>query len=253
MLLTILLLSLGLGLCYTDANQDTEGLENLVEKLQFRLRDMETRMRDEKEKMEVRLEEMEMKLKNENEKLAKEKKGMGRRLENLEDKMKEEKDTLERRTETSTSNLRMEVEEPLRKEMASNYSHNNVLTNPSLRDLPIVLISAWRSNSLRSPQTVTFESFLANYNNGDRPGGGSGELDLDSGVFTCFTPGYYTVSFTAYGQVGPHHIPQDLFLYKNGAKLSESRWFIATNHALNDQVGVTGSRILVSRLLEMFG
>merc|ERR1719500_1915693 len=192
-------------------------------------------MRDEKEKMEARLEEMEMKLKNENEKLAKEKKGMERRLKNLEDKMKEEKDEQER----------MEVEEPLRKEMASNYSHNNVLTNPSLRDVPIVLISAWRSNSLRSPQTVTFESFLVNYNNGDRPGGGSGELDLDSGVFTCFTPGYYTVSFTAYGQVGPHHIPQDLFLYKNGAKLSESRWFIATNHALNDQVGVTGSRILI--------
>ena len=251
MLLTILLLSLGLGLCYTDANQDTEGLENLVKKLEFRLRDMETRMRDEKEKMEVRLEEMEMKLTNENEKLAKEKKDVERRLENLEDKMKE--DEQERGMEASTSNLRKEVEEPLRKEMASKYSDNNVLTNPSLRDFPIVLISAWRSNSLRSPQTVTFESFLANYNNGDRPGGGSGELDLDSGVFTCFTPGFYTVSFTAYGQVGPHHIPQDLFLYKNGAKLSESRWFIATNHALNDQVGVTGSRILVSRLLEMFG
>ena len=55
MLLIILLLSL--GVCHTDANQDTEGLENLVEKLEFRLRDMETRMRDEKEKMEVRLED----------------------------------------------------------------------------------------------------------------------------------------------------------------------------------------------------
>ena len=145
----------------------------------------------------------------------------------------------------SMSQLRMEVEE------SANFS-NTALANPSLRDLPIVLISAWHSGTLTSPQTVTFDSFLTNFNNQDRPGGGSGVLDLDSGIFTCFTPGYYTVSFTAYGQVGPHHIPQDLFLYKNGAKLSESRWFIATNHALNDQVGVTGSRILVSRLLEMF-
>ena len=148
--------------------------------------------------------------------------------------------------EASTSKLRMEVEKSLRKEIASNIT--NALSNPSVRDLPIVLISAWQHDDIRSPQTVA-----ANFNNADRPGGGSGELDLDSGVFTCFTPGYYTVSFTAYGQVGPHHIPQDLFLYKNGAKLSESRWFIATNHALNDQVGVTGSRILVSGLLEMFG
>ena len=53
MLLTIILLSL--GLCITDAKQDAEGLKNLVE---FRLRDLETRMQDEKEK----LEEMEMKL-----------------------------------------------------------------------------------------------------------------------------------------------------------------------------------------------
>ena len=198
--------------------------------------------------MEAKNKEMEARLE------AKDKE-MERRLHELEDNMRREKDEFEkreRRLEASVSKLRSEVEESLRKEMASNYS-KNALTKPSTRDLPIVIISAWRATPIESPQTVTFESFLANYNNGDRPGGGSGELDLDSGVFTCFTPGYYTVSFTAYGQVGPHHIPQDLFLYKNGAKLSESRWFIATNHALNDQVGVTGSRILVSRLLEMFG
>merc|ERR1711934_240991 len=45
-------------------------------------------------------------------------------------------------------------------------------TKPFLRDLPIVLISAWQPNILRSPQTVTFESFLTDFNNADRPGGG---------------------------------------------------------------------------------
>ena len=33
--------------------------------------------------------------------------------------------------------------------------------------LSFVLISAWQPNRLSSPQTVTFESFLANYNNSE--------------------------------------------------------------------------------------
>ena len=123
-------------------------------------------------------------------------------------------------------------------------------TKPSLRDLPIVLISAWQPNILRSPQTVTFESFLTDFNNADRPGGGSGDLDLDSGIFTCFTPGYYTVSFSAHGVVGPSYDRyQYLHLHKNGVELPESNWYVATDAAgLNDNIGVTGSRILVSRI-----
>ena len=114
-----------------------------------------------------------------------------RRLEELEEKMKEEMDQLEKiktGLEGSTPKLRMEVEEePLRKESASDLSNNNALTNLSL---PIVIISAWRNAPVRSPQTVTFENFLATFNNADQPGGGDGVLDLDSGVFTCFTHGY---------------------------------------------------------------
>ena len=96
----------------------------MVEKLQFRLRDMELRLEEtakEKKEMEEMLESKD--------------KEMETRLEELGDKLKAE----------------------------------SALTKPSLRDLPIVIISAWQSNILRSPQTVTFESFLANYNNGDRP------------------------------------------------------------------------------------
>ena len=80
----------------------------------------------------------------------------------------------------------MEVEEEsLKKEMASNFSNNNALTNPSLSDLPIVMIPAWQGSTLKSPQFVTFDSFLANFNNANSSGGGDGELDLDSGVYTC--------------------------------------------------------------------
>ena len=142
--------------------------------------------------------------------------------------------------------------ESFKKEIASNIS-NNTLTNPSPRDLPIVIISAWQPYYLDSPQTVTFNSFLANYNNANRPGGGDGVLDLDSGVFTCFTPGYYTVSFSAYGRAISTSGYQELALYKNGTELPESRWQLARNSgALGQDLAMVGSRIVVSNFLDMF-
>ena len=216
-----------------------QGLENLVEQLEFRLRDME-----------LRLEETESRMREENEKHRKEKKELAEqvetRMKELEGQMKKEKDEAERGSEASTSKLRMEVES-LRKEVASNFS-NSALTNPSLRDLPIVLISTWQPSILQSPQTVTFNSFLANYNNVARPGGGDGVLDLDSGVFTCFTPGYYTVSFSAMGAVGPDHPYQDLYLYKNDMKFPESYWH-SWRDSGDSRFGFTGSRIVVSKPL----
>ena len=192
MLLTILLLNLVTHL--TGAGADTksspqagfEGLESLVEKMvESRLRDVERKIQDGKEKLESRLEELEMKLKDEKESRAKERRELEernseleRRVEDLEERMKEELGKRKMELKASRSKMRMEGKE---EEVATNDCNaTNALTKPSLRDLPIILISAWRASILRSPQTVTFESFLANYNNGERPGGGDGVLDLDS-------------------------------------------------------------------------
>jgi len=99
---------------------------------------------------------------------------------------------------------------------------------------------------------VTFASFLANYNNGERPGGGDGVLDLDSGIFTCITPGYYTVSFSGYGHVGPDYgAIIDLSLYKNGIYLPGSRWQMWGGFESWDsygKIGAMGSRILILHL-----
>ena len=114
------------------------------------------------------------------------------RLKDMEERMKKEKevsDKRERDLEASTAKLRMEVEE-LREVISSNFS-NNALRNPAPRDLPIVFITAWRSTAVESPQTVTYESFLANFNNGDRPGGGDGILDLDSEMQKAGGPHYW--------------------------------------------------------------
>lgn len=266
MLLTILLLNLFLRL--TDASADAksspeQSLEGLVEKLEFRLREMELRLEDtdmrmkkENEKQAQEKKELEAKNKEMERRLEAKDKEMERRLAELEKKMKEEKYELEREMEASTSKLRKEVEdseESLRTEFASNFTKDNALTKPSLRDLPIVIISAWRLSGLTSPQTVTFESFLANFNNADRPGGGDGVFDLDSGIFTCFAPGYYTVSFSAHSDVGGGQATsQDLYLFKNGSQLDETYWNLYVGSSLSDMIGATGSRIVVSCLSELF-
>ena len=126
---------------------------------------------------------------------------MEKRLKALSEEMEEKKDEWEKREaglEASISKLKMQVEE------AFNHS-NNAVTKPSLRDLLILLISAWRYSWFHS-QTVTFDSFLSNYNNANRPGGSDGVLDLNTGIFTCATPGYYTVSFSVYANMGPDMI-----------------------------------------------
>ena len=89
-------------------------------------------------------------------------------------------------------------------------------------------------------------------NSGDRPGGGDGVLDLDSGIFTCLTPGFYEVSFSAYGEVGPtDENQQSLYLYKNDNRVDGSYWTWFFGSSQTEYVGVIGSRILVSNNLEI--
>ena len=177
--------------------------EKQATEFEAKIKEMEARLESKDQAMETKLEELEDKMKEnlesrleeEKEKQAEEKRELEARNKEmelrLEETMKEKKKKVEKRKrgfEASTSKLRIEVEESLRKEIASDYSNDALMTKPSLRDLPIVFISAWQSKILTSPQTVTFESFLVNFNNHDRPGGGDGLLDLDSGIFTCITP-----------------------------------------------------------------
>lgn len=230
MLLMLLLLGLGLHPSLTDAGADAESsqkqcLEDLEALLESRLGEMVTRMQDEKEKQatefEAKIKEMEARLESKDQ-------AMETKLEEMEKRMKE---NLELR-------LREEQEKQAEEKRELDARNKEI---ESLRDLPIVFISAWRYNTLTSPQTVSFESFLANFNTG-----GGGLLDLDSGIFTCITPGYYAVSFSAHAVVTSEG-QQILYLYKNGAQLPESVWHFGTSTGIS--LGVTGSRMLVSKTI----
>ena len=169
-MLSTFLLWLSISFCFSNAEnfeiaENAEsGLEDLVERLELRLKVVEERMLVEKVKVAE--------------------------LENEVSTMKEESKKRERRLEATISDLRKRVEdESVTKESVTNLTANGS-TNSSVRDLPIVFISAWQPNDLLDVQTVPFESFLANFNNVDTPGGGDGLFDLDSGTFPCLTPGY---------------------------------------------------------------
>merc|ERR1719495_1115286 len=139
-MLPTLLLWLSISFCFSNAENAEKAenaesrLEDLVERLELRLKDVEERVLVEKEKVAE--------------------------LEN-------EMNTMRKKVE----------EECVTKESVTNLTTNG-LTNPSVRDLPIVFISAWQPNDLLDVQTVPFESFLANFNNADTPGGGDGLFDL---------------------------------------------------------------------------
>ena len=228
-MLSTFLLWLSISFCLSNAENAEKaeyaenavsGLEDLVERLELRLKDVEERMLVEKAE-----------------------------LENEMRTMKEESKKRERRLETTIADLRKKVEdECVTKESVTNLTTNG-LTNPSVRDLPIVFISVWQPNILIDAQTVPFESFLANFNNADTPGGGDGLFDLDSGTFTCLTPGYYEVSFSAQTRLYTEFQINKLYLYKNGVQLPESYWhFESASDAPNDNLVVTGTRILVRKL-----
>merc|ERR1712080_394711 len=149
-------------------------------------------------------------------------------------------------TRTEETEMRLESKEKEMERMKQNnqemkrrleeLENNAALTvnKPSLRDLPIVVVSAWRTCCITSPQTITFDSFVANFN---------GDLDLDSGVFTCFIPGFYTVSFNGWGMLGPDYNNIDFLLYKNGVIVPESDMKLKGD--ISDDMGVSFSRILI--------
>ena len=116
-------------------------------------------------------------MKHKEEEQAKEKKELKGKIKEMETRLEELEDQLEGEMKASASKLKIDVEESSRQGVASNFSISNIaLTNPSLGDLPIVI---YPPGGMRSPKTVTFDSFLANFNNANRPGGGDGVLHLD--------------------------------------------------------------------------
>ena len=91
------------------------------------------------------------------------------------------------------------------------------------------------------------DRFLSEYNNADRPGGGDGEMSLETGIYTCLTPGFYKISYSGYSRLLPGQETR-VQMYHNGVPVDGSLWKQRVSSDAGALTGVQGSRTLVGRL-----
>ena len=178
---------------------------------------------------------------------------MEERVDELEEKMEERvEEKVEERVEKMKVQMKEEMEakmekkeEELRKELASKEEVGMAVTQ-GLRDLPYLTLCVYQDAWTSPSSTITYDSFLTNFNNGDRPGGADGQLDLGTGVFTCLSDGIYSITYSGYTFLKPEETVR-IWIYVNGVQLLESIWYAYTEPGtIGGRMSVPGSRSLVS-------
>jgi hypothetical protein len=131
------------------------------------------------------------------------------------------------------------VEEGLRSAVAS-----------SLRDLPQVMVCAYKEELYPHVGTVTYDRITSEYNNAARPRGGDGSMDITTGTFTALTAGHYTVTYSAMAEVqgAGSHSAVSIYAFLNGGRVEESRWQSRQfgPHGEEQETWDQGSRTVVS-------
>ena len=114
-----------------------------------------------------------------------------------------------------------------------------------LRDLPYEMVCAFQDTS-GAPGVVNCNQITVEFNSSDQPGGADGSMNIETGVFTTVTSGYYIVTFSAYVDVHPGQYT-NMFLYHNGVAVEESRLFTSMHVGSSDTFIVDqGSRTVVN-------
>ena len=91
-----------------------------------------------------------------------------------------------------------------------------------LRDLPFEMVCAYKgSTGTASNSIVNYDRISVEFNNADRPGGADGSMNIETGVFTTVTSGFYIVTYSAIVQVLAGDYTK-MYLYHNGVQLEES-------------------------------
>ena len=110
----------------------------------------------------------------------------------------------------------------LREELANSIPH---AVEQAMRDLPYVMLCVFQETwDTSAGTTITYDTFLSNYNNHERPGGGDGLMNLETGIFTCMTAGHYTVSISGFSELNEGELI-DMWLFQNDQRVAESDWY----------------------------
>ena len=107
-----------------------------------------------------------------------------------------------------------------------------------------VLLCVYKYHWTDADSTITFDRYLdTNYDNGDRA-----DMNLDTGIFTCLTSGFYTITYSNIAKLFPAQETW-VWLYMNGERVDGSLVEQDTN---DDTIGnfmtFSGSRTLVTSM-----
>ena len=112
-----------------------------------------------------------------------------------------------------------------------------------LRDLPFEMVCVYKFIWDRENAVISYDQITLEFNNSDRPGGADGSMNIETGVFTTITSGYYIITVSAIAAVHTGFY-SDLFLYHNGVPVQESQF--VTSLSGGEFIYEQGSRTVVS-------
>ena len=90
-----------------------------------------------------------------------------------------------------------------------------------LRDLPYEMVCAFQPIWPRANSVLSYNRITVEFNNSNQPGGADGTMNIETGVFTTVTSGYYIITFSGSVLVGAGGYTV-MFLYHNGVRVDES-------------------------------
>ena len=215
-------------------------LEKKLEVKNAEVENLQKRVKEGELQFESRAEELMLSTqrKNENQEIA----SLKKQVTDMESKVEE------------VASLKSEMRAEVKKEV-----------DKGLRDLPFEMVCAYKHN-WDKVGIMNYDRISMEFNNSDRPGGlfvqiyshnihtgGDGTMNIETGVFTTVTSGYYIVTYSAAVRVYAGD-STDMWLHHNGVQVEESFFatqmnFGTTNvHFILDQ----GSKTVVSIALLVF-
>ena len=114
-----------------------------------------------------------------------------------------------------------------------------------LRHLPFEMVCAYKG-STGTVGVINYDRITMEFNNSNRPGGGDGTMNIETGGFTTVTSGYYIVTYSATVSVFPGDYT-NMWLYHNGvAQEASCSWTVERG---GDFIDDQSSRTLVSIMM----
>ena len=161
-------------------------------------------------------------------------------VENLQNQHKNQKQEVASLKSEMAKQCKAEVKKEVEKVVPS-------AVEQGLRELPFEMVCAYKYNWGKANSVVNYDRVTVEFNdNSNRPRGGDRGLNIETGVFTTVTSGYYIITFSGSVNAEPGDFTQ-MYLYQNGLMVEESLY--VTNMGLGsgrDFFSDQGSKTVVS-------